>query len=261
MSKRIQTLAPFILKDYRERKLSLRELEKKYDICAKTVYNLLKKENLPTITKPKRIIDLLQNKIVLPIEDIKEMYLEGYSYEQIARAFYVSSETVRNALFKIGVDLQFRINYRKEQVKKLYQDKKLSIEDIANIIGVESNTISMYARQMGIHKKTDYKIRLDTMIGREKFIRVYNNCKTYRQISQRFGISELTVRNYSELLNLKLKPSKRYIINDDNKEEFIEMYNNKDNLLSNIALHFNTSVNVIRNSAKRFGLLSRREKC
>lgn len=203
----------------------------------------------------------MTDRINLPIEDIKEMYLGGFTYKDIAKAFYVNNRTIVEELSKIGVNAQSRINYRKEQVKKLYQDKKLSVEDIANIIGVESFTVSKYARQMGIHKKTDYKIRLDTMIGRDKFIRVYNNCNTYTQVSQRFGISELTVRNYSELLNLKPKPSKRYIINEENKEEFIEMYNNKDNLLSNIALHFSTSVSVIRNSANRLGLPSRRAKC
>lgn len=256
MSKRIQTLAPNILKDYREGKLSLRELEEKYGICYKTIYNLLEKENSTIIDKSHKTRN--GNYINLPLDEIEEMYLEGYTVQEIAELYYVSHTTIAFRLKEIGLKasqrLENRTKFIKNEIKKIYPDTSITVNEIAERLQTHPTTVYKYARKLELHRpKATKEIYLGRRVDKDKFIEVYNKYSKYEIVAYKLHISVASVRKYALMLGLPLKNSRKYIINEDNMEKFINMYND-DLKIIDIAKYFNTSDTVIRKTAKRLGL-------
>ena len=251
MSRRKIELPQGLIKDYTNSNLTVIEILNKYNMRLSTLHQLLDANGIP---KRPHI-----NRINLPIEEIKEIYLAGYSLEEIGKIFYVSPNLIYKRLKEIGINCTYRINFRKKQIKELLKDKTLNIEDIADIVKIDPQTVRLYAKEMNITIPTVRKIILDTKIPRERFIKIYNKYDMYKDIANTLKISTTTVTNYAKLLNLPLKPSRRFVINESNQEKFIELYNNNENTLISIAIHFNTSVNVIKDAAKRLSLPRRRK--
>lgn len=196
----------------------------------------------------------MTDRIELPLNEIKEMFEEGYTLKQIAETYFISITTVASRLRELGLFANERVvkksNCVKEKVKELYNDETITISKIAKNLKVQDTTIYKYARKLGLPKREKSLLE---KIGRDKFINTYLNNRTYEKVADKLNISYSAVRKYAMILGLPLKHSRRYIINEDNMEKFIEMYND-DLKIIDIAKYFNTSDSVIRNSAKRLGL-------
>lgn len=245
-----------IITDYVENRLTVKKICKKYKIADKTFYDILEKNNVPKRTKRG-----IYPRIDLPIEEIKEMYLSDYSLREIAKIYFVSENLIYNRLKEIGITKKDKVHRLEEQIKELYQNETLSIEYISDTLGVSEATVINYIKKLGLEKrKTAPKKRellLDKVIGREKFAKIYNELDKYTEISDRLDISVFSIAKYAKILGLPPKPKVRYIINETNQDEFIELYNNPNNHIYSIALHYNTSDVVIRKAAKRLGLTLR----
>lgn len=201
-------------------------------------------------------------RLELPLNEIKEMFEEGYTLKQIAETFFVSITTIASRLKELGYIANERLveknNYVKEKVKELYNDETITISKIAKKLKVQDTTIYKYARKLGLPKREKSLLE---KIGRDKFINVYLNNRTYENVADKLNISYSAVRKYAMILELPLKHSRRYIINEDNMEKFIEMYNDDDLKIIYIAKYFNTSDSVVRKTAIRLGLpQKKREK-
>lgn len=200
-------------------------------------------------------------RLELPLNEIKEMFEEGYTLKEIAETFFVSITTIASRLKELGYIANERLveknNYVKEKVKELYNDETITISKIAKKLKVQDTTIYKYARKLGLPKREKSLLE---KIGRDKFINVYLNNRTYDNVADKLNISYSAVRKYAMILELPLKKSRRYIINEDNMEKFINMYND-DLKIIDIAKYFNTSDTVVRKTAKRLGLpQKKREK-
>ena len=193
-------------------------------------------------------------RLELPLNEIKEMFEEGYTLKEIAETFFVSITTIASRLKELGYIANERLveknNYVKEKVKELYNDETITISKIAKKLKVQDTTIYKYARKLGLPKREKSLLE---KIGRDKFINVYLNNRTYDNVADKLNISYSAVRKYAMILELPLKKSRRYIINEDNMEKFINMYNNNLKIID-IAKYFKTSDSVIRKTAKRLGL-------
>ena len=203
------------------------------------------------------------NYINLPLGIIKEMYLNGCTIQEIANKYYVCHSTIAARLKEIGIKasqrLENRTEFIKNEVKKLYTNTNITVDEIAKKLRAHPTTVYKYAKEFKLHRpKANKEIYLGKRFDKDKFIELHSKYDEYERIASKLNISVASVRKYVIILGLPRKLRKKCIINESNQEEFIEMYNNRDNLLSNIALHFNTSVTVIRNSVKRLGLPPRR---
>lgn len=193
-------------------------------------------------------------RLELPLNEIKEMFKEGYTLKEIAETYFISITTVASRLRELGLFASERLivekNNLKEKVKELYNDETITISKIAKKLKVQDVTIYKYARELGLPKREKSLLE---KIGRDKFINAYLNNRTYENVADKLNISYSAVRKYAMILGLPLKNSRKYIINEDNMEKFINMYNNNLKIID-IAKHFKTSDSVIRKTAKRLGL-------
>lgn len=193
-------------------------------------------------------------RLELPLNEIKEMFEEGYTLKEIAETYFISITTVASRLRELGLFANERVmkksNCVKEKVKELYNDETITISKIAKKLKVQDTTIYKYARKLGLPKREKSLLK---KIGRDKFINAYLNNRTYEKVADKLNISYSAVRKYAMILELPLKKSRRYIINEDNMEKFINMYNNNLKIID-IAKYFKTSDSVIRKTAKRLGL-------
>ena len=193
-------------------------------------------------------------RLELPLNEIKEMFEEGYTLKEIAETYFISITTVASRLRELGLFANERVmkksNCVKEKVKELYNDETITISKIAKKLKVQDTTIYKYARKLGLPKREKSLLK---KIGRDKFINAYLNNRTYEKVADKLNISYSAVRKYAMILGLPLKNSRKYIINEDNMEKFINMYNNNLKIID-IAKYFKTSDSVIRKAAKRLGL-------
>ena len=115
--------------------------------------------------KDKEKIKLYQNRDWLK-RKIKELYWEkNYSLRKCGEYFGVSDHTIMDKMVKLGIPRRNKneakkINIRKNELLKLYNDKKLSIRECGKYFGVSEDTIWRRLKEFGIIRRKGLEGRI-----------------------------------------------------------------------------------------------------
>lgn len=128
-------------------------------------------------------------------------------------------------------------NINTEELKELYENKKLTFREIGKIYNISPSTVRLLAIKKGINiRKTgnmkDKKYNFISSFKQditdiETLKKLYNDCVSLKEISKKMGVSERAVSRKVIELGLKrpksMKSRKQY--NDKNDEKIIQLYN------------------------------------
>lgn len=129
---------------YLNKKRTIKEISKIFDVSRASIQRRLKKMNVKIIQRKYSRRAL--NKIHLDLEKIKELYTcKNKTVEQIAKIFKVGETAIFNRLKKLGVIkrkgeiIKFKLDL--DKIKDLYINKKKSASEIGKIMEVSYGTI------------------------------------------------------------------------------------------------------------------------
>jgi len=141
-------------------------------------------------------------RLLLPLEQIKDLYLRGRGIRFISKEFLCSYATIRSRL----VDMNIKLRDKDEQ-KEIHLKSCKDLE--------RRNKISKAHKGKFVSEKTGAKIsysKLKFKITKDFLINEYiNKCQTQQEIADSLNISPITIRKYLYLYKIKTKKSKDYI--------------------------------------------------
>ena len=138
---------------YAREVLSVAEIADKLGCTKYTIRRCLKKYKIP-MRKSGPVAGYRVSDDVL-----RRMYADSPNMDGIARKFGIAPTTVRKRLVKMGVSIKgrrLRDAIREDELRRLYEDEKLPVKQIASKFHVDAGTIQAYRKKYGISKRRDY---------------------------------------------------------------------------------------------------------
>ena len=237
---------------YVEKRLSANRCAEILDVNHTTIFNYLKRENIP-IRKRQR-------------DDITKAVLEDlYVKKELSAAkcgerFGVCSATIFTYLKKHGIairhkDTYKRYNIKKETLEELYVDRGLSLEECANILGVTNHTILNKLKKCGIHTRTPKEVNdlLGNHITKEIIEELYIKKKlSIKRCCEIIGCGRLTIEKRLGIFNIQ----KRAGPNTDHitKDKLMELYLEKEMCIADCSISLGCSSKIVYTRLIKFGI-------
>lgn len=191
---------------YFKEKLSLIKVKEKIGISQHRLQKILKKNNLPIRNISESLYNNTKDK------EIIDFYTKGKSLKFIKDKLDTSVEKIYNTLRRNDITLRGRgkksiiSNEEYQNIKKLYCQDKLSLEEIGKIYNVSFSTINKFMDRNGIEKRTklSYKANVDEL----KIIKLYNSGLSMSDIESTIQISKNVIYRVLKNNNIKRRSIK-----------------------------------------------------
>ena len=199
-----------------------------------------------------------------------ELYNEGANIEEIAKRLNISDVTIYKYIKELGKEGKIQRRERKkikkeEKKKKTLELYNKGIKDIAERVGVSTETINTYIKELEGEGKVQRRKKNKKEENKEKTLELYNQGIHIEEIAKRLNMSHVTINKYIRELEKEGKVQKRKernIKKKENKEKTIELYNEGIDI-KEIAKRLNTShvtINKYIRELKEEGKIQKRKR-
>lgn len=199
------------LNEYGKYKYSYRELAKKYNIGHRTVYRIVKENNLNR--KNEKITKEIRNNVIKNLKELDEYGKYKYNYREIATKYNISYTTVYNIAGENNLSRDSKRKLSKNLTNKIVKDlKKLDeygnykyrYEEIAKFYGISHIPICGIAKENNLLRPRNLSpIIINSIIDSLKSLNEDGSYKyTYREISKKYNISYMAVYRIAKENNL-----------------------------------------------------------
>lgn len=225
----------------------------KYNTFGENGYNLTKGGSAYSPCRRESGYLVLDNKY----EEIKQMYLSGYSTYKIGTLYNVDRHCVAKILNSLGIKTQKnKININNQELQELVNDYKsgCSIKTLAKRYGCDGKSLKAYLIRHGIDIKDKYSILKDEE-SQKKLINDYlcSNL-TLKEIMSKYHCDYLNFKKVLSLHNVQQKgKGKTYKLNDKDCLQAIKLFNSGVSV-QNIANQFNVDKCTIYSMFKRYNV-------
>ena len=240
---------------------SIRDTAKKLGKGYTTVHRWLIKYDIPlrgsSLAEPSK-------------EELEKWYVdEKLASPAIAEKLGVSNSTVTLFLEKNGIKRRTRseaqlprhfIEPSKEDLEGMYLERKMTIKEIKNTLGVSTPFVRRLLQKYGIPVK-DFSGGL--MVSKEEMDNLYTTQKKIiPQIAKEKNVSPKTVGNWLKFYGIKIRSRLDYLhpegANKPSKKELEKMYFQEDMSINNIAKRLGFSKTSIKRWSKEYGIGTKR---
>lgn len=190
-------------------------------------------------------------------EEIKDLYLSGFSSNWIATKFEVDKTTIVKILKSLGVKLRdrsFKIN--NYELQALIEDYKngFSLKTLAKRYDVCPVTIKRKLIEKGVDIRDNYRI-LESEENQQKLVEDYLNGVSASALVDKYRCEWLTLKRILKKNGIEYDPKrdlkKVYGLNENQALEAIRMFNDGKSL-ADIARHFECSKKAITVLFKKY---------
>lgn len=197
---------------------------------------------------------------------LQSRYVEqGQSIAEIASELRVSEEGVRQALRRNGIDLRskraVRVVLDPELLRARYLDDRRTLHEIAEELGVSTETVRREAHRLGIDvRRPTAPPTLTEAVLREEY---ETRGRSAAAIAADHDVSEQTVRRRLKQHGIALRPAGGAARHPDLADTLSAAYFQREYVLagrtlSNIAREHDVSTETVRRYARKHGILTDR---
>lgn len=197
---------------------------------------------------------------IIPIdrEKFEKMYLiERAKINDIAMAFGISAPTVMNRVREFGIRRPAS-SLDLESVKGMYLDGGMSVEDIAETVGMTRRGVQRFIGKNGFSKghlkanrsaRSTVKVKLSADELRVLFL---DQCLSDVEIGNRCGVCNITVANWRNKFGIRRSAPSNFV--DIPVAELTRMYVDEKMKMEDIAKHFECGESTVRTKIVQLGL-------
>lgn len=193
-------------------------------------------------------------------EEIKSLYLSGFSIKDVGARYNVSKETIRDVLKTMNVKIRKPLDFNAYELQMVIAEYKAGtpLHTLGSKYGVSLYTMKDFLRRHGVDLKDRYNIVEDTSVH-QNLIDDFLNGMRYKDIESKYHTDARTIKKILVMhgINLKAYRSLRqtvkgaFCMTDEQCLEVIKMYN--DNVpVKQIADKFEVNITTIYNLFKRY---------
>ncbi|RHL12359.1 HTH domain-containing protein [Bacillus licheniformis] len=227
------------------------QLSKELDVSATSVWHIIKDNNIEYTPK------VIKNKV--DVEKLKEEIKSNpqWSVKQLAEKLGVSENTIRRKIEKYNIEYTPKVIKNKVDVEKLKEEIKSnpqwSVKQLAEKLGVSENTIRRKIEKYNIeYTPKVIKNKVDVEKLKEE---IKNNPQwSVKQLAEKLGVSENTIRRKIEKYNIEYTP--KVIKNKVDVEKLKEeIKNNPKWTVKQLAEKFGVAENTIRRNIEKHNIV------
>lgn len=198
-------------------------------------------------------------------EEIKSLYLSGFTIKKIGQLFNVSNYTIRGILNNLNVKIRRHPmdmnNYEAQELINDYKQGKKLIT-IAKEYGTDRETVKRFLISKGITLKQKSIILTDENL-QESMIKDFLDGKNFKQLESIYHSDMRTLKRIlvERGINIKstvaLRSTKGFYLTAEQCLELIQDYNNKMKFID-ISKKYNINITTIYELLKRYNVKSNR---
>lgn len=223
----------------------------KYNTFGENGYNLTKGGSAYSPNRRDNGYLVLDNKY----DEIKEMYLAGYSTYKIGELYNVDRHCVAKILNSLGIKINNnKININNQEFQELVTDYKTgySLKSLARRYGCSSNSLKDYLIRKGIDIKDKYSILKDEEAQKNMIYDYLYSNLLLKEIITKYHCEYYTFKKILSLHGINQKgKGKAYKLNDKESLDAIKFFN-EGMSVQNIANYFKVDKSTVYSLFKRY---------
>lgn len=223
----------------------------KYNTFGKDGYNMTKGGFSYSPTKRSNGYLVTDNKY----EEIRDMYLAGYSMYKISTLYNVDRHVISNILKSMGVKIKHNtLNINRQEFEELVRDytSGYSLKQLAKRYNCSPVGLKDFLVRKGVNLKTKYSILKDTESQNNLIQEYLSGSLKLQEIQSKYHCSYNTFKKILSIHGIKQKGcSGNFKLNDKESLEVIKLFN-KGIKIKEIASHFGVDKCTIYSLLKRY---------
>lgn len=195
-------------------------------------------------------------------EEIKSLYLSGFSLKNLCEKYNVCNVTMKAILLSLGLKIRKPLDFNAVELKDLIEEYKkgVNIHTFSKKYKVSTYTMKEFLKKHGVDIKDRYDIFKDTSVHQE-IIKDFLDGISYKEMENKWHTDTRTVKKILSLhcININaprgLRQTRKgaFCLTDEQCLEAIKMYNN-DMQVKKIAKTFNIDVSTLYELFKRYNV-------
>lgn len=186
-------------------------------------------------------------------DEIKELYLSGFSSNKIAGLYCVDKASIIKILRQLGVKIRSNnLDINKQEFEELVNDYQTgySLRELAKRYNCSAPGLKEFLVKKGVDLRQKYNI-LEDLETQNKLIEDYiSRIRSVAECQKYYHCSYATFKKILSLHGVSTN-KKHFKLSDKQCLSVIEMFN-KGNKIQNIARHFNVNKSTIYSLLKRY---------
>lgn len=197
-------------------------------------------------------------------DEIRTLYLSGFTIKKIAELFNVSAWTIQHILISLEVKLRKGpLDMNAKEAEEFIENYKngFSLSELAKRYNTDSQTVKRFLLKKGVDIRVKSQILNDEEM-QQKMIDDFLNGIGYKDLEIKYHSDSRTLQRIltTHKIDLNVKRGVRgdLKLSDSECLELIKMYNDDNYSLKQIAHKFNINLSTVYTTLERFGLKCRR---
>lgn len=193
-------------------------------------------------------------------EEIKSLYLSGFSIKDLCEKYKVSNYTIKGILDSMNVKIRKPLDFNAYELQKVIEEYKAGtpLHTLGSKYGVSIYTMKDFLRSHGVDLKDRYNIVEDTSVH-QNLIDDFLNGMRYKDMEAKYHTDTRTLKRILVMHGINLKAYRglrqttkgAFCMTDEQCLEVIKMYNDKVPV-QQIADKFGVHITTIYSLFKRY---------
>lgn len=193
-------------------------------------------------------------------EEIKSLYLSGFSLKNLCEKFNVCNVTMKGILLSLGLKIRKPLDFNNYELQEIIKEYKagVNLHTFSSKYNVSLYTMKEFLKKHGVDLKDRYSIVKDTKVHPDVINDFLSGMK-YKDLEIKYHTDSRTIKKILVINGISLNSYRglrqtvkgAFCMTDEQCLEAIKMYN--DNIkVKNIASKFNVNISTIYELFKRY---------
>lgn len=201
-------------------------------------------------------------------EEIRTLYLSGFSCKKIADLFNVSRWTIEHILKSLNIKLRKHpLDFNAKETEDFIKDYKtgFSLTELAKRYNTDRETVRRFLVNHNVDLK-EHSLILKNEDLQQEMIDDFLTGISYKDLEKKYHSDSRTLQKILSRHNINLdikrsilnKRKGQHLLSDEECLKLIDMYRSKEFTVTHIAHKFNINESTVYSTLDRFGLRCRR---
>ena len=195
-------------------------------------------------------------------DEIKSLYLSGFSIKFLCDKFEVSNTTMQGILKSLGIKIRKPLDFNAYELKQVLDEyqKGIGIKSFSRKYHVSEKTMKQFLIEHGVDKLNRYNIVKDISVH-QSIINDFLDGITYKNIEEKYHTDTRTIKKILTMHSININAPRglrqtrkgAFCLTDEQCLEAIKLYNS-DVPVKNISKKFNINLSTLYELFKRYNV-------